>query len=102
MGERRTRVAVVFGGQSSEHAVSCVSAGSVLAQLDADRFEVVPVGIARDGSWVLGTSDLATLSFTQGRLPSVDPNGAALTITADPTRAGDVISLARAEAGTVL
>ena len=42
----RTRVAVVFGGRSSEHAISCVSAGSVLRHLDRERFDVVPVGIA--------------------------------------------------------
>src|SRR5512139_1754198 len=52
-GQQRIRVAVVFGGRSSEHAISCISAGSVLAAIDRDRYEVVPVGIARDGRWVL-------------------------------------------------
>ena len=47
------RVAVVFGGRSAEHAISCVSAGSVIAALDPDRYEVVRVGIATDGRWVL-------------------------------------------------
>ena len=50
MTQRKTRVAVVFGGRSSEHAVSCLSAGSVLPNLDADRYEVVPVGITRRGA----------------------------------------------------
>ena len=50
---RKTRVAVVFGGRSTEHAISCVSAGSILAALDPDEFEVVPVGITREGRWVL-------------------------------------------------
>src|SRR4051812_22503145 len=45
----RPRVAVVFGGRSSEHAVSCVSAGCVLAALDRDVWDVVPVGITREG-----------------------------------------------------
>lgn len=48
MTQRKTRVAVVFGGRSSEHGISCVSAGSVLQHLDPDRFEVVPVGITRE------------------------------------------------------
>ena len=39
---RKTRVAVVFGGRSTEHAISCVSAGSILEALDSDEFEVVP------------------------------------------------------------
>ena len=48
MGDK-VRVAVVFGGRSAEHAISCVSAGSVIAALDPDRYEVVPVGITTDG-----------------------------------------------------
>jgi D-alanine-D-alanine ligase len=48
---QRVRVAVVFGGRSTEHAISCVSAGSVLDALDPDEFEAVPVGITRDGQW---------------------------------------------------
>ncbi len=45
------RVAVVFGGRSAEHAISCVSAGSILRKLDPERFEVVLVGIPPGGSW---------------------------------------------------
>src|SRR3954452_20399050 len=47
------RLVVLFGGQSAEHDVSCVSAGSVLGALDRSRYEVVPVGITHDGTWVL-------------------------------------------------
>ncbi|HEX4723553.1 MAG TPA: D-alanine--D-alanine ligase family protein [Pseudonocardiaceae bacterium] len=53
MTERKLRVAVVFGGRDTEHADSCRSAGSVLSQLDTDRFDVVPVGITVAGGWVL-------------------------------------------------
>ena len=67
---RRTRVAVVFGGRSAEHAISCVSAGSVLAALDPDRYEVVPVGITRDGGWVL--HDGAALAIEGGRTILLD------------------------------
>ena len=52
---RKPRVAVVFGGRSSEHAVSCASAASVLRAIDRDAYDVVPIGIARDGRWVLAT-----------------------------------------------
>jgi D-alanine-D-alanine ligase len=48
----RLRLVVLFGGRSAEHEVSCVSAASVLAALDPDRYEVAPVGITRDGRWV--------------------------------------------------
>jgi D-alanine-D-alanine ligase len=70
---RKPRIAVVFGGRSSEHAVSCATAGSVLQALDDERYDVVPVGITRDGRWVLESADPARLTITaQDRLPEVD------------------------------
>jgi D-alanine-D-alanine ligase len=53
----RIRVAVLFGGRSGEHAVSCLSAASVMAHLDRDRFTAVPVRIDRDGFWAVGVDD---------------------------------------------
>jgi D-alanine-D-alanine ligase len=84
----RIRVAVVFGGRSSEHAISCVSAGSVLAHLDRDRFEVVPVGITPAGAWVRGTEDPGELTIRDRALPAVDGSAAALALPGDPTRGG--------------
>ena len=84
----RVRVAVVFGGRSGEHAISCVSAGSVLANLDRQRFDVVPVGITRAGAWVLGTDDPGELVITDRTLPTVDPSGTAVALPGDPTRGG--------------
>jgi D-alanine-D-alanine ligase len=86
MMQRRLRVAVVFGGRSSEHAISCVSAGSVLTHLDRERFDVLPVGISRDGAWVLGTSEPAELAIRDRRLPAVDDAAGALVLPGDPTR----------------
>jgi len=97
MTQRKVRVAVVFGGRSSEHAISCVSAGSVLAHLDRDRFEVLPVGITRDGAWVLGTGDPAELAIRDRQLPAVDGTAGALALPADPTCGG----LVRLDAGHV-
>ena len=65
------RVAVVYGGRSSEHAISCVSAGSILRHLDPRRFEVVAVGITPDGSWLSTDIDPAALAINDGRLPGV-------------------------------
>jgi len=53
----KPRVAVVFGGRSSEHAISCVTAAGVLAAIDRERYDVVPVGITTDGRWVLAQDD---------------------------------------------
>jgi D-alanine-D-alanine ligase len=97
----RVRVAVVFGGRSSEHAISCVSAGSVLRHLDRDRFDVVPVGIARDGAWVLGTDDPDRLAIHGRELPAVDASAVAVALPGDPTR-HDLVVLESGRAGEVL
>jgi D-alanine-D-alanine ligase len=90
MADRRIRIAVVFGGRSTEHAISCVSAGSVLAALDPARYEVVPVGITPKGGWVLGPADPAALRIADRILPHVD-SGAAVVLPADPTSGGLVV-----------
>ncbi len=71
-GQRKVRVAVVFGGRSTEHAVSCASAGLILSVIDPDRYEVLPIGIATDGRWVLTSGDPARLALTGGSLPTVE------------------------------
>jgi D-alanine-D-alanine ligase len=84
----RIRVAVVFGGRSTEHQISCISAGGVLRALDPSQFEAVPVGITPEGRWVLVDGDPERLAITSGRLPSVDADaGAPVVWTADPSRA---------------
>lgn len=95
MNQPRIRVAVVFGGRSTEHGVSCVSAGSVLRHLDRERYEVVPVGITTEGTWVLGSADQLAVS---GRtMPEVD-SGAELTlvnhnlIALEPARGGEALA----------
>ena len=71
----RPRVAVVFGGRSEEHSISCATAASVLRTLDRDRYDVVPIGITRDGHWVLVPDDPAALEIRGGRLPEVPSTG---------------------------
>ena len=90
----RVRVAVVFGGRSNEHAISCVSAGSILRNLDPERFEVVAVGITPEGSWVLTDGDPDALAIANRQLPAVSSeSGTELALTADPGRAGQLVSL---------
>lgn len=68
----RPRVAVVFGGSSSEHAISCLTAGSVLAAIDGDRYDVVAIGITRSGRWVVVPEDLHDrLQIVDGTLPEI-------------------------------
>jgi len=70
--ERKIRVAVVFGGRGPEHAVSCMGAGSMLRWIDRERYEVVPVGITRDGRWVLAADEPSRLEAAGRELPSVE------------------------------
>jgi len=79
----RLRVAVLFGGMSSEHSISCVSAGSVLKALDGERYDVVPIGITREGRWVLPGAD-QQLAIEGTTLPEVR-SGTVLVLPADPT-----------------
>ncbi|WP_028646906.1 D-alanine--D-alanine ligase family protein [Nocardiopsis sp. CNT312] len=92
--QRKTRVAVVFGGRSSEHEISCVTAGSVLSAVDHDRYEIVPVGVTKSGHWVLASSDPGRLRIDPGTsaLPSVPEDGADLALSFDG--AGQLLCLA--------
>jgi D-alanine-D-alanine ligase len=67
----KIRVAVVYGGRSSEHGISVVSAGSVISALDKDKYEVVAVGIAPSGAWMLTDGDTATMAITDGKVPEL-------------------------------
>src|SRR5882724_4936825 len=90
MTKRKIRVAVVYGGRSSEHGVSVVSAGSVLSALDPERYEVVPVGITRDGGWVLTGADPEKLQITGRTMPEVE-TGTAVVLSGDPAAHGLVV-----------
>ncbi len=71
----KTRVAVVFGGRSSEHAVSCMSAGSVIAAIDPSAYDVVTIGITPEGRWVR----------TPGAVESVTPeSGSPVALPGEP------------------
>jgi D-alanine-D-alanine ligase len=78
------RVGVIFGGRSGEHEVSLASAASVIAALEGLGHQVVPIGIARDGRWVVGGDPLRALA-EQARvaLPDGDETGAVKKALAD-------------------
>ena len=67
----KPRVAVVFGGRSSEHSVSCSTAAGVLAAIDRDAYEVVPIGITTTGRWVLAADDPKHWAIEGSYLPVV-------------------------------
>jgi D-alanine-D-alanine ligase len=81
----RARVAIVFGGRSSEHAISCVSAGCVLGAIDRTKYDVVPIGITTEGRWVLVDDDPAALTIENRALPAVESTGTRVALPPDPT-----------------
>jgi D-alanine-D-alanine ligase len=89
---RKPRIAVIFGGRSSEHAISCVTAGSVLQAIDPERYDVVPIGITSEGRWVLESGDPERLAITSAdKLPEVDPTRTTVTLTNDTTASQIVV-----------
>ncbi|MEV1053095.1 D-alanine--D-alanine ligase family protein [Streptomyces sp. NPDC049887] len=68
---RKPRVAVVFGGRSSEHAISVVTAGAVLRAIDRTKYDVLPIGITADGRWALTADEPDRMAIADRRLPSV-------------------------------
>lgn len=78
---KKIRLGILFGGRSGEHDVSLTSAASLLKALDPAKYEVVPIGITREGRWLLG-------SAADRLLPGVLKNGRPVTPSVDPTRPG--------------
>jgi D-alanine-D-alanine ligase len=77
---KRLRIGVLFGGRSGEHEVSLASAASVIRGLDPDKYEILPIGITKEGHWLIG-------SGAQKMLPEVLRTGQRVTMSADPTDA---------------
>ncbi|HLZ90565.1 MAG TPA: D-alanine--D-alanine ligase family protein [Candidatus Acidoferrum sp.] len=78
--KKRLRVGVLFGGRSGEHEVSLASAAAVIRGLDPDKYEPVPIGITKEGHWLVGVG-------AQKMLPEVLKGGQRVMMTADPTDA---------------
>ena len=89
--KKRLRVGILFGGRSGEHEVSLASAASVIRGLDPEKYEAVPIGITKEGHWLVG-------SAAQKMLPEVLKSGQRVMMTADPTDAA-LIPLDRSGGG---
>lgn len=79
-GGKRLRVGILFGGRSGEHEVSLASAASVIRALDPQKYEAVPIGITKDGRWLVGTS-------AHKMLPEVLKSGERVVLPPDPSAA---------------
>jgi D-alanine-D-alanine ligase len=77
---KRLRVGILFGGRSGEHEVSLASAASVLRALDPEKYEAVPIGIAKDGRWLVGSN-------AHKMLPDILKAGERVVLPPDPSAA---------------
>jgi D-alanine-D-alanine ligase len=83
--ERKIRLLLVFGGRSAEHEVSVVSAASVARALDPQRYDVIPVGIDKEGRWHLLPGPPALPARSSEELPSVGPEaGSGIALSREP------------------
>ncbi|MFJ2741370.1 D-alanine--D-alanine ligase family protein [Streptomyces sp. NPDC087440] len=85
---RKPRVAVVFGGRSSEHGISVVTAGAVMRAIDREKYDVLPIGITLDGRWVLAADEPDRMAITDRKVPNVeqltDASEASVVLSVDP------------------
>jgi D-alanine-D-alanine ligase len=75
--KKKLRVGILFGGRSGEHEVSLASATSVIRALDPEKYEAVPIGITKDGRWLVGGGALKLL-------PEVLRSGERVVLPPDP------------------
>jgi D-alanine-D-alanine ligase len=84
----KIRVAVIFGGRSGEHEVSLASAESIMRHMDRSRYEVIPVGITKEGRWLLGGDPMQMLraGYSGGETPALvtAPNGSSVAVHSQP------------------
>ena len=81
--DSRATVVVLFGGQSAEHDVSCVTAAHGMRAADPDKYRLVPIGITRQGQWVLATPDASA--------PRLEATGTTTTASVIPTLGNDIV-----------
>ena len=99
-GQRKIRVAVVFGGRGPEHPVSCMGGGNILGAIDRTKYEVIPIGITTDGHWVQVVDEPDRLAIEGDVLPTVE--AAAVPGAQVVPWAGADTALAAAEAGAIV
>ena len=89
MDKKKLRLGLVFGGRSGEHEVSLASAKAVMSNLNPEKYDIVPIGITKNGTWLLGTSPEQLQAAEQQALlsknePTIEESQA-VTLTGDPT-----------------
>lgn len=85
MTHKKLRIGLIYGGRSGEHEVSLASAQAVMANLDQNKYEVVPIGITKRGTWLLGTEPAQLIAAGRDVNQGESNNTTAVTLAGDPT-----------------
>ncbi|BDR53569.1 D-alanine--D-alanine ligase [Bombiscardovia nodaiensis] len=85
----KQRIVVLYGGRADEHPISCISAAGVLKAIDRERFEPIPVGITREGLWLVGGEDPRGWDLGGEHLPEVTVSAEARPVLLDIARGAD-------------
>jgi D-alanine-D-alanine ligase len=82
----KINVALLFGGPSSEHEISCATAAGVMGAIDREKFNLIPVGITKEGQWIVGEDNVEKWALRKGNLATVQPNGTKVEFSRDGSR----------------
>ncbi|KAA8828470.1 D-alanine--D-alanine ligase family protein [Bifidobacterium myosotis] len=85
----KKRVVVLYGGRADEHSISCISTAGVLNAMDTERFEPIPIGITKDGKWIIGGEDPRGWNLDGGELPTVKITPETRPVLLDPSLGKD-------------
>ncbi len=85
MTNKKLRIGIIFGGRSGEHEVSLASAQAIMENLDKDKYDVVPIGITRSGTWLLGAEPALLQAAERTADTGASLPATAVTLTGDPT-----------------
>ncbi|MBW3080257.1 D-alanine--D-alanine ligase family protein [Bifidobacterium saguinibicoloris] len=85
----KKRIVVLYGGRADEHSISCISTAGVLGALDTDRFEAIPVGITKDGKWIVDGEDPRGWNLDGGTLPVVERTATSRDVVLDVAEGQD-------------
>ncbi|MGQ4507969.1 D-alanine--D-alanine ligase family protein [Dermabacteraceae bacterium P13115] len=99
---QKTSLALLFGGRSSEHGISCVTAGGILAAIDRDRYDVTAIGITRDGRYLHVSDDPADWQLKDGVAPEVPSSGEEVLLPTGKVEAGQGAQLRIVRDGRLL
>ena len=82
----KLNIALLFGGPSSEHEISCATAAGVMGAINREKYNLIPVGITKAGEWILGEDDVSKWALRKGNLATVEPNGTKVEFASDGSR----------------